>query len=101
MDSKSDFPVVRIAEAQRKFKSKVVEKLIVDVKKNLSNKELVWVFENAFPNTLDTTVDFEMINGKPDTNVITEQGIFLSPHAKSGKIENKDIQRAYCLCGLN
>ena len=34
MDSKSDFPVVRISEAQRKFKSKAVEKLIADVKEH-------------------------------------------------------------------
>ena len=26
---------------------------------------------NCFPNTLDTTVDFEIIDGKPDTYVIT------------------------------
>jgi meiotically up-regulated gene 157 (Mug157) protein len=67
----SDFPVVRIAESNRKFKSKAVEKLIEDVKKNIANKELAWMFENSFPNTLDTTVDFEMIDGKPDTYVIT------------------------------
>ncbi len=29
------------------------------------------MFENCFPNTLDTTVEFEMINGQPDTYVIT------------------------------
>ena len=29
------------------------------------------MFGNCFPNTLDTTVDFEMINGRPDTYVIT------------------------------
>ena len=29
------------------------------------------MFENCFPNTLDTTVDFEMIDGRPDTYVIT------------------------------
>lgn len=32
---------------------------------------MAWLFENCFPNTLDTTIDFEMINGKPDTFVIT------------------------------
>jgi len=68
---RSDFPVVRIAESQRKFKSPAVEKLIADVKKNIGNKEIGWLFENCFPNTLDTTVDFEIINGKPDTFVIT------------------------------
>jgi hypothetical protein len=67
----TDFPVVRISESQRKFKSPAVEKLIAEVKKNIGNKEIAWLFENCFPNTLDTTVDFEMINGKPDTFVIT------------------------------
>jgi meiotically up-regulated gene 157 (Mug157) protein len=66
-----DFPVVRIHEAERKFKSPAVEKLIAEVKKNIGNKEIGWLFENCFPNTLDTTVDFEVINGKPDTFVIT------------------------------
>ncbi len=30
-----------------------------------------WLFENCFPNTLDTTVDFEDRSGSPDTYVIT------------------------------
>lgn len=67
----SDFPIVRIAEGQRNFKSKAVERVIADIKKNIGNKEIAWMFENCFPNTLDTTVDFEMIDGKPDTYVIT------------------------------
>ena len=29
------------------------------------------MFENCFPNTLDTTVNFSILNGKPDTFVIT------------------------------
>jgi len=66
-----DFPVVRIPESQRKFKSKSVEKVIREVRTNIGNKEVGWLFENCFPNTLDTTVDFEMIGGKPDTYVIT------------------------------
>lgn len=66
-----DFPVVRVPENQRKFKSPAVEKLIAEIKKNTGNKEIAWLFENCFPNTLDTTVDFEIINGKPDTFVIT------------------------------
>ena len=67
----NDFPVVRIPEAQRKFKSASVEKLITEIKTKTANKELAWMFENCFPNTLDTTVDFEIIDGKPDTYVIT------------------------------
>ena len=67
----NDFPMVRVPENQRKFVSPAVEKLIAEVKSKIGNKEIVWLFENCFPNTLDTTVDFEIINGKPDTFVIT------------------------------
>ncbi len=69
--SGNDFPLVRIPVSQRKFNSPAVEQLIATIKKNTGNKELAWLFENCFPNTLDTTVDFEVINGKPDTFVIT------------------------------
>jgi hypothetical protein len=67
----AEFPTVRTAEKKRKFRSKAVDKLIADMKKNIGNKELAWMFENCFPNTLDTTVDFDMLGGKPDTYVIT------------------------------
>lgn len=67
----NDFPVVRTAEHLRKFKSPAVEKRIAEIKKNIGNKEIAWLFENCFPNTLDTTVDFGVINGRPDTFVIT------------------------------
>lgn len=66
-----DFPVVRIPAAQRKFRSEAVEKAIAAVKAKSGNAELAWLFENCFPNTLDTTVEFEMKNGRPDTYVIT------------------------------
>jgi meiotically up-regulated gene 157 (Mug157) protein len=41
------------------------------MKSTLPNKELAWMFENCFPNTLDTTVFYEEQNGVPDTYVIT------------------------------
>src|SRR6186713_1576538 len=66
-----EFPVVRTPLNQRKFNSSAVEAAITQFKKNISNKEIAWLFENCFPNTLDTTVDFEIKNGKPDTYVIT------------------------------
>jgi uncharacterized protein len=66
-----EFPVVRVPEAKRKFKSPAVEKVIAKVQSSIGNKELAWMFGNCFPNTLDTTVDFEIINGRPDTYVIT------------------------------
>ncbi|MGA2660681.1 MAG: glycoside hydrolase family 125 protein, partial [Verrucomicrobiota bacterium] len=65
------FPVVRTAEAKRKFKSPAVERAIERIKSSIGNKELAWMFENCFPNTLDTTVDFEVVDGRPDTYVIT------------------------------
>ena len=65
------FPVVRIPEAKRRFKSVAVERTIERVKNSIGNMELAWMFENCFPNTLDTTVDFEMSGGRPDTYVIT------------------------------
>ncbi|MEO7049115.1 MAG: glycoside hydrolase family 125 protein [Ferruginibacter sp.] len=67
----NDFPVVRVAENLRKFKSPAVEKLIAEMHQKIGNKEIAWLFENCYPNTLDTTVDFEIIDGKPDTFVIT------------------------------
>ena len=65
------FPVVRTPESKRKFKSVAVERAIAQVKASAGNKEIAWLFENCFPNTLDTTVDFEMLDGRPDTYVIT------------------------------
>ena len=69
--AETDFPVVRVAAAKRKFTSPAVEKTIAQVQASIGNKELAWMFGNCFPNTLDTTVDFEMLDGRPDTYVIT------------------------------
>ena len=52
-------------EAKRKFKSRAVERTIETLKTRMGNRELAWMFENCFPNTLDTTVDFEMVDGRP------------------------------------
>ena len=65
------FPVVRIPEAKRKFTSLAVEKTIRRVQSSIGNQELAWMFGNCFPNTLDTTVDFGTLDGRPDTYVIT------------------------------
>ena len=56
---------------ERNFISPAVEHKIEQVKKRIKNEELAWMFENCYPNTLDTTVDFEYIDGKPDTFIIT------------------------------
>jgi meiotically up-regulated gene 157 (Mug157) protein len=67
----SQFPEVRVPAAKRNFTSAAVEAIIAEVQKTIGNRELAWLFGNCFPNTLDTTVEFEMHNGRPDTYVIT------------------------------
>ena len=66
-----EFPTVRVAAAQRKFSSPVIEAAINRTKSSIKDPELAWLFENCFPNTLDTTVHFKMKEGRPDTFVIT------------------------------
>lgn len=65
------FSTVRVIESKRKFKSKAVEKLIANVSQGIKDQKLAWLFANCYPNTLDTTVDYSLIDGKPDTYVIT------------------------------
>lgn len=69
--AETGFPVVRIPENKRKFKSVAVEKTIQRIQSSIGNRELAWMFGNCFPNTLDTTVDFQIVDGRPDTYVIT------------------------------
>jgi uncharacterized protein len=49
-------PFQRPAHHCRTFESPLVEKVISDFKLKLVDKDLARIFENAFPNTLDTTV---------------------------------------------
>ena len=56
---------------KRLFTSKAVEAEIIRVKKLLTNQKLAWMFENCFPNTLETTVHYRTTDGKPDTFVYT------------------------------
>jgi uncharacterized protein len=62
---------MRPAQGRRAFVSESVEALIRDVKQNIADLELAWMFENCFPNTLDTTVRTGTLDGKPDTFVVT------------------------------
>jgi meiotically up-regulated gene 157 (Mug157) protein len=68
--AEADFPVVRVPEARRRFKSRAIERTIETIKARIGNQELAWMFENCFPNALDTTVDFTTADGRPDTYVI-------------------------------
>lgn len=56
----------------RLFHSKEVERQIKRVKGMLTNRKLAWMFENCFPNTIDTTVHYRKgKDGKHDTFVYT------------------------------
>lgn len=56
----------------RLFYSDTIEKTIKDVKKKLKDAPyLAWMFENCFPNTLDTTVHYSDAEGDDDTFVYT------------------------------
>ena len=67
----NDFVSQRPELSKRKFVSTAVENTIKKVKKSIADPELAWIFENCFPNTLDTTVHYYQKNGKPYTYVIT------------------------------
>ena len=71
LSARDEFVSRRPAARQRKFVSDAVEAKIVEVKRAIADPELAWLFENCFPNTLDTTVTFGTHENRPDTYVIT------------------------------
>lgn len=96
----------RPAPADRLFTSKAVEKEIIRVKALLKNPKLAWMFENCFPNTLETTVHYRMIDGKPDTFVYTgdihamwlrDSGAQVWPYVQ---LANKDPELKKMLAGV-
>lgn len=57
---------------KRLFYSTAVEQTIEHVKTILRNPKLLWMFENCYPNTIDTTVHYRIgEDGKHDTFVYT------------------------------
>jgi hypothetical protein len=56
---------------ERTYTSKAVEETIKRVKSKIADHEIAWMFENCYPNTLDTTVYDYDLSGKPDTYIIT------------------------------
>ena len=62
----------RPAVEERLFLSKAVDAKIAEVTQKLTNARLRWMFENCFPNTIDTTVRYYTLeNGDDDTFVYT------------------------------
>lgn len=64
-------PQGRPRREERRFTSAAVEALIPRIQRSLADPALATIFENCFPNTLDTTVWAGTHQGKPDTYVVT------------------------------
>src|SRR5580692_2407611 len=67
----SSFTSKRPSLQDRKFRSAAVQAYLTNVSTKIGDPELVWLFQNCYPNTLDTTIEFGTFEGKPDTAVIT------------------------------
>jgi len=62
----------RPAVADRLFASVAVDSKIAEITKQLTNARLRWMFENCYPNTIDTTVRYYTLeDGDDDTLVYT------------------------------
>jgi len=70
-EASESLPSRRPPLEKRNFVSEAVEAIIARVKRSIADPELAWLFENCFPNTLDTTVRTGTVEGKPDTFVVT------------------------------
>jgi meiotically up-regulated gene 157 (Mug157) protein len=66
-----EVPRARPPVGARHFTSEAVETAIQQVQKQIPDRPLATIFENCFPNTLDTTVFPGSHDGKPDTYVVT------------------------------
>ncbi|MEI6139223.1 MAG: glycoside hydrolase family 125 protein [Mariniphaga sp.] len=69
--SASNYASKRPEPSKRKFTSRSVEATITRIKAQIKDPKLAWLFENCYPNTLDTTVNYKLIDNKPDTFVVT------------------------------
>ncbi len=56
---------------ERLFTSQAIETEMNRITALLTHPKLIWMFNNCFPNTLETTVHYRVTNGKPDTFVYT------------------------------
>jgi len=66
-----ELPHARPPKSKRHFTSEAVEALIPRVQSQIGDPALATIFENCFPNTLDTTVFTGTFEGKPDSYVVT------------------------------
>ncbi|MDR0810670.1 MAG: glycoside hydrolase family 125 protein [Paludibacter sp.] len=88
----------RPEQKNRLFVSQAVENKIAEVLKMLTNARLRWMFENCFPNTLDTTVRYYSDGSEDDTVVYTgdihamwlrDSGAQVFPYVKLANADEK------------
>ena len=72
-DATTTYVTKRPPAEERPFTSMIIEKRIKEVLEKIKdNPRLAWMFENCFPNTLDSTVHYRLDeNGEDDTFVYT------------------------------
>jgi len=71
-DNTSHYVSKRPPVEERLFTSQVIERKIREVVKLLQgNPKLAWMFQNCFPNTLESTVHYRQLDGDDDTFVYT------------------------------
>jgi meiotically up-regulated gene 157 (Mug157) protein len=61
----------RPPRGERRFISPAVEETLARIGPRIGDAKLRWIFDNALPNTLDTTVETGVVEGRPDAFVIT------------------------------
>ena len=67
-----EYPCRRPPPEKRTFRSKAVDAKIAEIVPKLKNRKLAWMFENCFPNTLDTTAHYRKdAKGDDETFVYT------------------------------
>ncbi|KAI7568718.1 glycoside hydrolase family 125 protein [Hortaea werneckii] len=82
-DGPMELPFQRPSQHCRTFESDLVEKIIKDFNETMVDKDLARIFNNAFPNTLDTTVRWH-VDGT-ETHDTYAQQIFSSGSAEAWK----------------
>ena len=72
-DATTTYVTKRPPAEERLFTSRIIEQRVREVMKLIKgNPRLAWMFENCFPNTLDSTVHYRLDeNGEDDTFVYT------------------------------
>jgi hypothetical protein len=84
-DGPMALPYQRPAKPCRTFQSDLVEKIIKDMNSSLVDRDLARLFENAFPNTLDTTVKWHAdVSHKAANNDYQHMLDFVSSDAWKG-----------------